>query len=171
MTHPRSHDGHQGPLASPVRRNPSPTRLRRSSSTINTPLLMAPPTTFYGEVRYRIALAFHQTAHFLDWHADGAIFLVRLGLFLVKMASLARPCWPYSINMGIGASLVALAGLDLGMPSGRYKDHDSNGDPRFTRRVWNYRSSFILVALHFAVLWAAHRWAALCPSSHERWAY
>lgn len=144
------------------------------------PLLMAPPTTFFGEVRHRGFVARHYLAHFAEEHSETTFLFLRLALFLVKMATLTRPCWPYLVNTGIGASLVAVAGLDLGIPGtmqGRGAPRRGSHNvsiagrqvaPR-SRWRWDWKASMTLLALHFAVLWATSRRGVLCPASHAAW--
>jgi serine/threonine protein kinase len=86
---------------------------RQGSPTITTPLLMPPPRTLLGEVHHRTVLAGHLVRR--NWDKLG--FVVRLAAFLGKMAGLARACWPYAAGWGVGAGLVAVAALDLALPS------------------------------------------------------
>ncbi|KAL1870540.1 hypothetical protein VTK73DRAFT_2579 [Phialemonium thermophilum] len=89
-----------------------------SSESLTPPLLMPPPRTFFGEVRHRALLLRHHVGEFVLYHEEQIVFSVRLGLFLIKMGAIARSCWPYSVDWGVGAGLVAVAALDLG-PSER----------------------------------------------------
>ncbi|CAK7236924.1 putative serine/threonine-protein kinase iks1 [Sporothrix bragantina] len=113
---------------------------------VPTYLLMAPPTTRWGEARHRAAI-------FLYRHAESLAFVVRTALFLTKMASLTRPCWPYTVRVGVGASLVLLAALDLGMPR--------------TMSHWGWWGSLVLLVVHFAVLGLAARSEVLCTLTGE----
>ena len=77
---------------------------------------MPPPSTFLGDVRHHTSLARHRAGHFARRNAEQLTFLVKLAIFLAKMATLSRACWPYSVDLGVSAGLVALAALDLGLP-------------------------------------------------------
>jgi len=145
-----------------------------SPPAITTPLLMPPPTTFLGDVRHRGSVAQHHARLFLARHAESTESLFRLCLFLVKMATLSRPCWPYMVNWGVGATLVAVAGMDLGIPIGRGvglpRQPPAGGSPTRDEgattpargRGWDWRVSAALFAIHFLVLAAVSRWGALC---------
>jgi len=134
---------------------------------------MPPPTTFLGDVRHRGSVAQHHARLFLAQHAEPAESLLRLGLFLAKMVTLSRPCWPYMVNWRVGAALVAVAGMDLGIPVRRGvalpRQPPTSGPPDRDegatafgggRRDW--RVSAVLLAVHFLVLAAVSRWGALC---------
>ena len=177
MTSSRSQDGYAR-SSSPESHATSNSPSRRTSPALNTPLLMPPPTTFWGEVRHRTAIAQHQTIYFLNRHTDPMVFFIRLGLFLAKMASLSKPCWPYMVNVGIGGTLVAIAGLDLSITGRRGTINRRNGGFRAVagrdehplgRWNWDLKASFTLFILHFLVLWVASRWGTLCPLSQEAW--
>lgn len=178
MVSSRSQDGYAR-SASPESHGTSHSPSRRASPAVITPLLMPPPSTFWGEVRHRTHIVQHQAVLFLNRHADPMVLFIRLGLFLAKMASLTNPCWPYMINVGIGGTLVAVAGLDLciagssvtiSQRSGGFRGAPARLEPPAGRRDWDLRASFILFVLHFLVLWVASRWGTLCPSSQEAWA-
>jgi len=171
MTASRSQDGYD--RSSPDHADMDHQR-RRMSPAITTPLLMPPPTTFLGEVRHRSVVAQHHTMLLLRQNAESAAFFVRLCLFLVKMVSLARPCWPYTVSWGIGASLVAVAGMDLGIPGSRgfavprRPSHGVAAAP--FRWGWDWRVSAALVVIHSLVLAAASRWGVLCAARPDSWA-
>jgi hypothetical protein len=76
------------------------------------PLLMAPPTTFFGDIRYRASLLLHRASQDID--SLGTI--ARLALFLVKMATLQQVCWPYSVARLVGACLFTAAAAELVVP-------------------------------------------------------
>ena len=124
------------------------------ASAVNAPvvptyLLMPPPTTRWGEVR-------HRTIVFMYRHAESLAFVLRTALFLAKMASLSRPCWPYTVRVGVGSFLLLLAALDLGMPQ--------------TMGYWDWWASLVLLVVHFAVLGLAARSEVLCTmTGDEPW--
>jgi hypothetical protein len=135
---------------------------------------MPPPTTLLGEVRHRSLVAHHYTMLFLGRNAESVASFARLMIFLLKMATLARPCWPYMINWGLGATLVAVAGMDLGLPragtqwNSRHAVHGEAVTP--FRAWWDWKVSFGLLAIHFFALRAASRWHMLCPVAQQPWA-
>lgn len=157
-----------------------------SSPQPNTPLLMPPPATFLGEVQHRTRLAQHLVATSARRHAEALAFLFRTALFLVKMATLARPCWPFVAQWEVGAPLVVIAGLDMGLPSSTSSSSSSaarfqqEGAQQYRHRYrqsappfwgWNWRVSVFLLALHVLVLWTASHSGVLCAvNSHETWA-
>lgn len=165
----------------------------RLPSPADTPLLMAPPTTFLGEAQHTILLVHHRALSILQQNHESVTFLLRLLLFLAKMASLIRPCWPYTVEPGIGAFLIIAAGLDLGGPGSQavrmrawdngvnHNHHDRQPSTGLAIafaappvdngrwRWWGWRASLGLVALHFAVLWTASRRGVLCAVPREEW--
>lgn len=98
-----------------------------SSPTINTPLLMPPPSTFLDDVLHRAAVARHRAGGFAHRNSEHFAFFSKLAIFLVKMSSLARACWPYSADWTVGSVLVALAALDLRIPRGSPHPQVGNG--------------------------------------------
>ncbi|CRK49025.1 hypothetical protein BN1723_008345 [Verticillium longisporum] len=154
------------------------TASRRPSISAIPPLLMAPPTTWRGDIQHKLVLAGHYGSQLACLSEASAPLLLRLGIFFGKLATLARPCWPYMFNPWIGASLIALAALDLGILDARSRRgsmHDRAGwigqrrntvDSLGTREV---RTSALLLLLHFAVLWTAQRWAPLCAMVPQPW--
>ncbi len=169
------------------RRNSSPP----PSPVATTPLLMPPPTTRLGDLRQHAALARYRAEQWRRQNAGTLAFLVRLFIFLAKLLSLSWACWPYSFTSSTGASLVAIASLDLGVPGfarthdisrrdsdtsrlvnrGRRLSHTPDGMAcDATRWQWNWRTSGMLLLLHFLVLSVASRYAALCAAArHEKW--
>ncbi|CAK7562695.1 MAG: putative serine/threonine-protein kinase iks1 [Sporothrix epigloea] len=113
---------------------------------VSTYLLMPPPTTWWGEVRHRVAVSLYQ-------HAELLAFVIRAALFLVKTASLTRPCWPYNVRNGVGVLVLLLAALDLGMPR--------------TINHWGWWGSLVLLTAHFAMLELAACGGLLCASTSE----
>ncbi|KAI1856397.1 hypothetical protein JX265_011644 [Neoarthrinium moseri] len=139
------------------------------------PLLMPPPTTFWGDMQHRREITQHHILRFYHDNIDGIVFLSRLGLFLIKMASLARICWPFMVRLEMGAPLIGIAAIDLGMP---HKDGlvvPYQGGPRMRRRsgssrwTWGWRVSGALLMLHFSIIWAAWRWDNSCAAPWRTW--
>ncbi|ERS95896.1 IKS protein kinase [Sporothrix schenckii ATCC 58251] len=146
---------------------------RQSDSAAVPPyLLMPPPQSPFVEAR-------HRTAFFLQRHAATVDFALRTVLFLVKMASLTRPCWPYTTRFGVGASLLLLAALDLGVPRADSTNSTRTfiSYPTHTRPQpqwrWDWRVSALLFVLHFVVLALASHAEVLCSAvsggSQEVW--
>ncbi|ORY67010.1 kinase-like domain-containing protein [Pseudomassariella vexata] len=136
--------------------------------TPSPPLLMPPPTTFLGRTQHRALVAYHQLDHFYHANAESIVFPLRLSFFLIKMASLARLCWPYMVNLGIGSTLTGIAAMDLGMPHSCAFElsYERMSQRRvhagFSRWRWDERVSFALLLVHFAVVWSISRWSVLC---------
>lgn len=134
------------------------------------PLLMPPPTTFWGDIKHMGSLSWHIICQFYNNNEEGIVFLLRLGLFLGKMASLARMCWPFAARFEISTPLLGVAAMDLAMPR-----RDSLATTReegslvlqhsaSSRWTWGWAVSGALFILHFAVLWSASRWTRTCSS-------
>ncbi len=123
MRHSRSQDGYsESRSRSPermlggvhtTRRNTSPL----PSPTLNTPLLMPPPTTRLGDIKHYALIARYRAEQWQRRNAGTLGFALRLALFLSKVSSLSWVCWPYGFSSSVGAPLVVLASLDLAIPS------------------------------------------------------
>ncbi|ETS73224.1 hypothetical protein PFICI_15169 [Pestalotiopsis fici W106-1] len=145
------------------------------SPRASPPLLMPPPSTFWGDVQHRRALAWHGLSHFYNDNNEAVIFMVRFSSFMVKMISLARVCRPLAARLEISTALIGLAAMDLGAPRGDelIGSHKRN-PPRqpyrssSTRWRWGWRLSMVMFMLHFVVLWSADQWGRLC---NTRWDY
>lgn len=134
------------------------------------PLLMPPPTTIWDDIKHSGMLSWHSTCRFYSSNAEGIVFLLRLGMFLVKMASLTRMCWPLAARLEISTPLLGVAAMDLGMP---YKDtlgvrqqEGSRGPQSSATSRWNWSWGLggALFILHFVILWSAKYWARPCLS-------
>ncbi|RDA91870.1 hypothetical protein CP533_0365 [Ophiocordyceps camponoti-saundersi (nom. inval.)] len=143
-----------------------------SGETFSPPLLMAPPRTRGAELRYQLQMAAHRLVTVFGVGEGMIGYIARLGFFLLKLGSLARPCWPLAASPQVSIPLVVVAALDLGL---------SSGSP-FTRRrrrrvvaglslqLSLFPTSLVLLAFHFIVLWLARRWSTLCVSApSEDW--
>lgn len=139
------------------------------------PLLMAPPTTWLEEMRHKTALAQHHLYRIYLVNADGVVFLIRLAFFLLKMASLARICWPFMVRLEIGAPLMGVAAMDLGMPHRGLLVAEHRGGSRMplgagpSRWRWGWGVSSVLLVLHFAVIWTVWRWDSSCAGLWQHW--
>lgn len=138
------------------------------------PLLMAPPEGMSNALSRRLGiLPFHIWA-FLRPYLSILGYLVRLNLFIVKIISLGRPCWPYMTSLQISIPLLAAAALDVGLPqrTGSSVTIHSSRTSTFSTypRVWAIVKSLALLVLHFVVLWISSSRHALCAATPpERW--
>ncbi|KAI4594462.1 putative serine/threonine-protein kinase iks1 [Pestalotiopsis sp. 9143b] len=139
------------------------------------PLLMPPPSTFWGDIQHRRVLAWHGVCRFYDDHDEVLVFLVRFSSFMIKMISLARVCWPLAARLEISTTLIGLAAMDLGAPRGYERVGGHGQDPsRLPFRLdanrwrWGWRLCSSLFMLHFVVLWSLGQWGRLC---NTRWGY
>jgi hypothetical protein len=161
MAFSRSQEGfrrasHASPEHMASRTLPSPSP--QPSPTVQTPLLMPPPPTRLGALTQSIEVARHHLQLVGHRHGDSIQLVLRLLLFLVKLLSLAKPCWPYMVNLEVGVPLMTIAAIDLGIPA--QKDPYS----RESGLAWNWglRTSVTLLIVHFLGLWLATRWTSLC---------
>ncbi|KAI1078965.1 kinase-like protein [Whalleya microplaca] len=162
--------------ASPDRDHHATAIAHSPSPITNTPLLMAPPTGPFGTLRQQAMLTWHRSIYFSRTHVDSIRFVFRFILFLTKMISLARPCWPFMVNLGVGVPLISIAAIDLGAPfhhspivvshEGASRRHGSMGSFRWT---WDWKVSAVLSVFHFLVLWSVTRWGILCAAYRDVW--
>ncbi|KAK1585216.1 kinase-like domain-containing protein [Colletotrichum navitas] len=143
---------------------------------LNSPPLLMPPTaTRFEALQHKLMIGSMRASQLIRYNAGPLLAVLRLGLFLSKMLSLTRPCWPFMASPNIAAPLVILAALDLGLasagarPLARYGQETgrrmSNGLPW----AWGLRGSVVLVILHMIVLWVGSRWNSLCMSRPNTW--
>ncbi|KAI8629620.1 kinase-like protein [Xylariaceae sp. FL1651] len=166
----RSHDRLPSPDHVTTSRSISP----QPSPTAYTPLLLPPPSGPLGTLRQRIMICHHHIARFCHTHTASLSFLFKLSLFLIKIASLTRVCWPFMVSLGIGIPLVGAAGLDLAVTSETNNPMLYGGHRRHASRAssawhWGWKASTTLLALHFAALWATSRWGNLCVAARDGW--
>ncbi|KAF6804110.1 calcium-dependent protein kinase [Colletotrichum sojae] len=152
-----------------IRLSPEITRSEGSESLkdeplASPPLLMPPPATPSEAFRHRLILRWLQAGHLISYNATPLLAFTRLGLFLSKLYSLTRPCWPYMVNPSVGAVLVVLAALDLGLANSQ-----SSSNPSYRRAssngllwAWGLRGTVLLAVLHLIILWAASYRSSLC---------
>ncbi|GJN74678.1 calcium-dependent protein kinase [Purpureocillium lilacinum] len=138
-----------------------------SSGPLSPPLLLAPPRTRAEEVRYQTVVMFERMLGIVGIRPEFVSYIGRLGLFLLKMVTLGRPCWPYVASLEVSIPLVVVAALDLGLPTitsaGGARRDSQTGDLVSTHiPSAGLGTSMILLAFHFAVLWLAQKWNALC---------
>lgn len=162
-----------GPLA----KTPSAPSAASPLPTPPPPMLMAPPMTWSDGLRQRGLLAQYHLLLYVHRNAESVGFLFRATLFLAKMATLSRPCWPFMARWSVGAPLVVVAGLDLGLPGGSGGSSGNRNGRRAPQQSalswrWGWRVSVLLLVLHMVVLWVAAQSEVLCAGSsrHEAWA-
>ncbi|KFA65840.1 hypothetical protein S40285_04657 [Stachybotrys chlorohalonatus IBT 40285] len=133
------------------------------------PLLMAPPSRGLDGFRHRIMVGIFMLAASLGWDPAQLGYLTRLVLFLVKLSTLARSCWPYMTHFQVSIPLVIIASIDLALPvmirssSLTVRQHRSQSG-RGVARVWGIGTSLGLLILHLSALRLAHHWGSLCAS-------
>ncbi|KAK4988813.1 putative serine/threonine-protein kinase iks1 [Elasticomyces elasticus] len=115
---------------------PPPSPGRRSPTPSQIPRLMLPPPPTASG---RLQVLVHNLA-------GNVVF--RVVLFLFKLATLTYPCSPYAASQWISFPLLCAAALDLGLP-------------RFS-----WKTSFLLLCLHLAIVSTAFRWELLCFSKN-----
>lgn len=161
----RSQDGYRNSTIASDGQSESQVTQNRSFSP---PLLMPPPSPPPNVLVSQLTVVFHRAMTLLDPHLALLGYVGRLICFVVKMYSLARPCMPFIINLQVGAPLVAVAALDLGLPQ-RTNFVSATGPARsLHRRAWGLGTSLLLLMLHFTALWVASKQNALCVNNrHE----
>lgn len=139
------------------------------------PLLLAPPPSEIATIPHGAALLLIRFCTMIGADPDSVKYLGRLSLFLIKLATLVRPCWPYMVNLEVSAPLVLLAVLDLGLPTStsntrtRRPSHGELVTSLF--RQTGLKTRLLFLALHLVVIWLAGRWQALCVAvPHDEWA-
>jgi serine/threonine protein kinase len=156
-----------------------------SPSSVRTPLLMPPPTNGALEtLRHRSAVFMHRAARFAQAHSASILLIFKLSLFLIKIASLTRVCWPFMVGLSIGLPLIGAAGLDLAVSSPSSLARNNAQQLRYAQQPlplpslslsstswlhWGWKASLVLFALHFAALWATSRWGNLCVAVRDDW--
>lgn len=147
--------------------------------SLGPPLLMPPPRSTGSEMWYQLELALRRASLGMVPGRDFTYSVVRLGIFLLKLSTLARPCWPYAAKLEVSIPLVVAAALDLGFPRWLSMSetirqrHQPIGVLLLGKHILirNLGTSLALLALHFLVLWFARRWGALCvAASQDDWA-
>ncbi|KAK2608533.1 putative serine/threonine-protein kinase iks1 [Conoideocrella luteorostrata] len=140
-------------------------------------LLMAPPRTLRRELWHRVTVI----CHWLIWGFgidEGVVdFIIRSMIFLFKLTTLARPCWPYVLNLEVGFPLVIIAALELGWPGSVFNLGATQSQIMLDTshgRKWRglgIGTRALLLGFHIGALWIARRWEVLCTrESHSEWA-
>ncbi|KAF4120383.1 Serine/threonine protein kinase [Geosmithia morbida] len=140
---------------------------REQQDSPRLPLLMAPPRTRTEELRYRTQMYLFWFLGLIGLHEDVANRSVRMGLFIIKLMTLTRPCWPYMVKVEMGIPLVVMAVMDFrdsDVSGWLVTRHNNHGHVEFGSPPWHrgLMLSLVLLAVHFLLLWLAHSWEALC---------
>ncbi|KAH7018478.1 kinase-like domain-containing protein [Microdochium trichocladiopsis] len=175
-SHEAANDGKAGSIIS---RSPPPYLASSSQPPLPRsppPLLPPPPpSTNWGILKQRMHYAYETNAEFL-------FLFTRLALFVLKIATLSRACFPYALSSEVNLPLLGLAALDLALPSYLESQHyvlssasiagphgvvqrHNGAFGRLLPSTWTWRSSLSLVALHFGTLWAVARHGGLCAAT------
>lgn len=136
-----------------------------------SPALLLPPPNFTTFPPFTTRVLGHPALQqFIYVNIDTLAFLFRFALFVVKMAALVRPCWPYMVSVEAAIPLVGVAALDLGLPMPRNDRVDRGrggpggggryGGGGILRRGW--KASLVAFLLHFFILAVVGRWGTLC---------
>lgn len=131
------------------------------------PLLLPGPTTtsLSGRLLDRTRIMVRRASHMTGITSAVIEHVFRLTLFLVKLASLAQPCWPYVPALQVSMPLILIAALDLRATSGGISYVDRARAPARAFAV-----TMALLALHMSILWLSRRRNTLCMATqHEGW--
>lgn len=104
---------------------------------------MAPPTTYLGAFR----LGWYRSTHQFGAPTPPAF---RFVLFALKMALLARACWPSTFDVTVGGGLILVAAVDLS----------------WTLEMW---ITALLLLLHLIFVGVFTSRAHLCQAGPELW--
>ena len=146
----------------------------RHRRTPTTPLLLPPPRSRWAEIEHRISVALYHACRAVGVETQSLVYAFQLAIFVVKTATLARPCWPYVASLQVCAPLLVVATLELLFASSPV----SHGSRLRSQHYYHVGGLFqargtgaVLLALHFATLWLAGRWDALCTyGPRQEWA-
>lgn len=167
----RSQEGRRrSSIVATVRDAPEVPELNERRSSQSPPLLLAPPTTTSNALRDRLRMFLLEIVTMAGPSLFLLSYVIRLGLFAVKITSLTRPCWPFMVQLNIAIPLVAVAALDLGLP--RLTSYPPVSRDYFTSgpRAWGLGTSLVLLGLHFTLLWIASGWDNFCAApQQEEW--
>lgn len=130
------------------------------------PLLMPPPRGRLEELQDRTELAAFYVFSLVGIEHDLLNHALRMGLFIVKLTTLAQPCWPYMVKLEVAIPLIFIGVMDLRVPHAsdsplarrNQRGEVEFGPPRMRGLMW----SLVLIGFHAAVLWLARGWNSLC---------
>lgn len=123
-----------------------PTPRPEVASPQQSPRLMLPPPIPRQSLAMRLAQYLHHTLH----HPATAPSF-RAALFIAKLTTLFLPCAPFAASAWFLYPLLALAALDLGI------------------LPFHWQRSWMLVGLHFVVVYLARQWGVLCEGKSLTW--
>lgn len=83
--------------------------------TINTPLLMPPPSTPYSRLQHRVALIEHHTRSWARHNRHSLYLATRLFIFAVKVTTITKPCGSVATREAVWWPLMSLAALELAL--------------------------------------------------------
>lgn len=158
--------------------SPSPRRLshdhhRHHQRTPTTPLLLPAPRSRWAELEHRVSLSLYHVGRSIGVETQTLVYSFQLAVFVLKTATLARPCWPYVASLQVSAPLLVVATLELLFASSPVS-HGSRlrGQYYHVGGLFQARGTgVLLLAFHFATLWLAGRWDALCIyGPRQEWA-
>ncbi|KAH6609036.1 iks kinase [Trichoderma cornu-damae] len=170
---PHSHRHDRAHQAADQQNPPPPTN---DHAHPDGPLLLAPPPQGASTIPRGAGLLILRFCAAMGAAPDAVRYLGRLSLFLFKLATLIRPCWPYMASLQVGVPLVLLAVLDLGLPTASTNTtlarRPSHGElVTSLSRQTGLGTRLLFLALHLAAVRMASRWNALCVAvPHDEWA-
>ena len=140
--------------------------LTNRHSDRSPPLLMAPPRSRLEELQHKAEVAALYVFSLVGIERDLINHALRIGLFVLKLTTLAQPCWPYTIKLEVAIPLILIGALDLRVPEASQSAlarRNRQGEVEFgPSRMRGLTWSLFLVAFHVAMLWAARSLNSLC---------
>ncbi|OAQ97170.1 hypothetical protein LLEC1_03048 [Akanthomyces lecanii] len=142
--------------------------------TPTTPLLLPPPRSRWAEIEHRISVALYHMCRAVGVETQSLVYAFQLAIFVLKTATLARPCWPYVASPQVCAPLLVVATLELLFASSPVSHRSRLRSQHYYHVGGLFQArgtGAVLLALHFATLWLAGRWDALCTyGPRQEWA-
>ncbi|OAA73399.1 protein kinase [Cordyceps fumosorosea ARSEF 2679] len=137
---------------------------RHHQRTPTTPLLLAPPRSLWADIEHRVSVALYYVCWAIGVEMQSLVYAFQLAVFVVKAATLLRPCWPYVASLQVSAPLLVVAALELLFASSPVTHGNRlHGEHYHIGGLFQARGTgTMLLAFHFATLWLAGRWDALC---------
>ncbi len=99
--------------AKSLSRSPSAHRNESPSLNLRTPLLMPPPSTAMSRFNHQLSIHRHYADAWIRRNQQVLQLFLKLGIFLVKLYSITRPCTPLGAREVVMWPLMFLAGLEL----------------------------------------------------------
>ncbi len=120
-----------------------------------------------------MSVALYHACRALGVETQSLVYGFQLAVFVVKTTTLARPCWPYVASPRVCVPLLVVATLELLFASSPVSHGSGAGRHHYhVGGLFQARGTgTLLLAFHFATLWLAVRWDALCTyGPHQAWA-